>query len=106
MKDSELISGEFFEIEIPNDKKYLIKYFDTEIQKIFLKYYIVFGSIKNFSEHTGRICSRSLLIRLRDRYLNLNKIYEEAKKSLTEEGLETVFLIESGKFLLTRLNKK
>jgi hypothetical protein len=63
---------------------------------------MVFGDFENFVDHTGYFCSRRLLRRLRERYYEITKKYDEAKKSLTEEGMEMVLFIESGKLILTK----
>jgi hypothetical protein len=102
-KDLELISGSFFDLEIPKDKRYLLKYFTGKLQVSFLRYYMVFGTKKNFIDHTGLKCNESLLIRFEKRYKQLTALYDWAKKSLTEESLKTLSLIESGKFNLTKL---
>lgn len=101
----DFISGRFFEFEIPKEKSYLLKYFKTEMQRMFLKYYMVFGNCRNFVDHTGYYCSNGVLYKLEQRYQKLIKIYEEAKWSFTEEGMELIQTIESGKFNLTKLPK-
>lgn len=104
-KDLHLISGEFFEFEIPKEKRYLLKYFTGDLQRAFLKYYMVFGTIKNFNDHTGYSCNEALLFRFSKRYKGLTNLYEKSKSNLSEESLKTLSLIESGKFNLTKLNK-
>jgi hypothetical protein len=104
-KDLHLISGEFFEYEIPKEKKYLLKYFTGNLQLAFLRYYMVFGTTKNFNDHTGYACNKILLFRFLKRYKGLTNLYEKSKSSFSEEGLKTLSLIESGKFNLTKLNK-
>lgn len=100
MRDLDFISGRFFDFEIPKEKRYLLKYFTTELQQAFLRYYMVFGSAANFVEHTGHYCSERLLWKFKARYRHLTQVYEEAKKSLTEEGMSTVERIEAGKYSL------
>jgi len=104
MRDLHFISGRFFEFQIPKDKRYLLKYFKGKLQVAFLRYYMVFSNSKNFIEHTGYKCDKSLLSRLEKRYRNLTKFYDYNKKSFTEEGLKNISLIESGKFKLVKLN--
>lgn len=105
MKDLEFISGNFFEFEIPKDKRYLLKYFKGKLQVAFLRYYMVFESRKNFTDHTGYRCAESLQKKLEKRYLNLVELYDKSKASFTEEGLQTIQLIESGKFKFTYFKK-
>lgn len=104
-KDFHLISGEFFEYEIPKEKKYLLKYFTGKLQVAFLRYYLVFGNVRNFTDHTGYSCSNGLLFRFLKRFRGLTNLYEKSKSNLSEDGLKTLSLIESGKFNLSKLKK-
>jgi len=98
MKDLQFIAGEFFDCEIPKEKRYLLKYFKTDLQIAFLRYYTTFGEHRNFVDHTGHRASRRMLFNLQARYHSLVNAYETAKRSLTEAGMETVLAIETGKF--------
>lgn len=98
MHDLEFISGNFLNYVIPKQKKYLLKYFKGKIQVSFLRYYMIFESKKNFSDHTGIKCDRTLLLRLEKRYHDLTEFYEKNKAILTEQSLENISLLESGKF--------
>lgn len=104
MMDLEFVSGVFFDYEIPKEKRYLLKYFKTTLQRAFLQYYFVFGNTTNFSDHTGYFCSDRVLWKFKARYKYLTKAYDQAKKSLTEQGMLTVQQIESGNFPLS-INK-
>jgi hypothetical protein len=101
MRDLDFISGRFFEYDVPKEKRFLLQYFKTDLQRAFLKYYMVFGEHRNFVDHTGYHCSQRLLFRFKARYHRLLEVYQEAKISLTEEGMETIRLLEIGKFPLT-----
>ena len=96
--DLDFISGGFFEHEIPKEKRYLFRYFTSDLQIAFLRYYMVFGAVRMFREHTGHYCSERLLFRFKKRYHTLVDAYDLAKSSLTEEGMQTVLDIESGKY--------
>lgn len=100
--DSYFISGIFFDYDIPKEKRYLLKYFKTDLQRAFLRYYLIFGNFKNFVDHTGHYCSERLLYKFQKRLRKLVKIYDESKLSLSEEGMERVRLLETGKFRLTK----
>lgn len=102
MNDLGFVSGSFFDCEVPKNKRYLLKYFKTSIQLAFLRYYLVFGEHRNFVDHTGYCCSRRVLWHLQARYRYLVKTYEEAKVALTEDSMNTIHLIEMGKFPLTK----
>lgn len=101
MRDLDFISGRFFNYDVPKEKRYLLKYFKNDLQMAFLKYFMVFGDYRNFTDHTGYYCNPSLLFRMEQRLRRIVAVYDEAKRALTEEGMATVHLIESGKFRLT-----
>lgn len=96
--DLDFISRRYETIELPGDKQYLLKYFDTEVQAAYVKYVYVFGSDENFSDHTGIPCTRKWLAHLSARLKSLESTYRAAKSSLTEENLEIVARIEKGRW--------
>jgi hypothetical protein len=101
MRDLDFISGNFFDYDIPRGMQYLLKYFTTDLQVAFLKYALVFEDTKLFKDHTGHYCSDRLKFRLLCRLRQLKKLHEQAKTSFTEEGLNTLQLLESGQYPLT-----
>jgi hypothetical protein len=82
MNDLKLVSGGFFDLELSKEKQYLYKYFDTEIQMQFLRYYHTFGNCDRFMEHTGFFCTKRWLRDLKNKYEKLVVIYDEAKKNM------------------------
>lgn len=105
MSDLGFISGEFFDYEIPKEKKFLLKYFTGDLQVAYLKYIMVFGDHKGFREHTGFNCAESLCRRLKNRYVQLTKLHDEVKKAFTEESMSILNSLESGDFKLNQLPK-
>lgn len=101
-KDLELISGDFFDIEIPKNRVFLLKYFKTPVQIAFLKYYLVFGEIRNFTNHTGYYCYPRVAKRLQSRFRKLVELHEKAKSDMTQENLELLSFIEEGRYPLTK----
>jgi hypothetical protein len=93
-------------LEIPKQKKYFLRYYRNELQLAFLRYYMVFGNATNFVDHTGYSCCPRLLRRLADRYHRMEKTHDKSKKALTEEGMETMHSLETGKMKLKVLPKK
>ena len=93
--DLAFISGEFQIIEFPKDKRYLLKYYKTPLQKAFLRYIFVFGDYKNFVDHTGQWCRHKWMKELFDRISFLQEIHKEAKKNI---DLKTLAKIEMGKY--------
>jgi len=102
LRDLELISGRFFDYELPKEKRYLLHYFKTDLQRAFLRYYLIFGNWKCFKDHTGLSCSPRLLDRFERRYYRITEAHRQAKGVLTEEAMETLHLIETGQYRLTR----
>lgn len=95
MNDLKLISGEFFDLDLPKEKQYLFKYFPTEIQQQFVRYYYLFGDYERFMEHTGWFCTNRWLRKLKARYDELTLIYDKAKKDM---DFTTLAEIQNGKF--------
>lgn len=84
-------------VDLPKEKRYLRKYFDTPIQIAFLKYIHVFGDYSNFVDHTGLACSERWLIILYNRLCKLQKLHREARANMDMTSLAH---IESGNFKL------
>lgn len=93
--DLHLISGNFFEMNVPKSKQYLLKYFKTDIQRQFVSYYLIFGNIDRFVEHTGLFCKKKWLKLLVDKFNALESKLKDSKDNL---DFTTVALIESGKY--------
>lgn len=94
-RNLQFISGNFLDTPIPKEKAYLKKYFSTEIQAAFLRYYLEFGDISCFVAHTGIWTTSSNLHRLEQRYLSIIQAHREAK---SEMDIELIHKIESGKY--------
>lgn len=80
----------FLFLEIPKEKRFLLKYFRGKIQRYFLKYFIFFGDHKNFVDHTGLCCSEKWLKFLEKKYNDLIYIHSISKSSLDFEKLAEV----------------
>lgn len=94
-RDLSFISREFETIELPKEKKYLLKYFKTVLQVAFLKYVFVFGDYDNFVDHTGFSCRLRWLDSLYDKLKRLEASHKEARANM---DMTLLALIESGKF--------
>lgn len=91
------ISGEFLDTPVDRDKAYLLRYFDTKIQKQFVKYFLLFRSERNFTDHTGLKALPLWLGKLRRRLQALEAAHAKAKADF---DLETTAKIEQGKYKL------
>lgn len=81
--------------EIPREKRYLLKYFRTTVQSLYLKYVFLYGNHINFVDHTGYRCQERWLKILDTRLQKLQAAHAEAKKNL---DLTTLAKIEKGKY--------
>jgi hypothetical protein len=95
MKDLDFISCKFVDFEISAEKKFLFKYFRTNIEQSFVKYYFCFGEYVNFTDHVGLYCQLRWLKMLKKRIDKILQIRDKAKK---EMDFDTVFMVESGKY--------
>lgn len=95
--DREFIAGNFFEADIPLEKKYLFKYFTSEIQVQFVKYYLSFSDHENFMDHTGTYCTMTWVKKMRNTIDRLMARHARAKKDF---DFKTLRDIEDGKFIL------
>jgi hypothetical protein len=94
--DLKFISGGLEDYEMPDDKKYLLKYFDTPLQITFVKYLLIFGNdYSNFVNHTGMKSRKHWLKKLYDRYIALETAKRKARQNI---DFETLSEIETGKF--------
>ena len=96
-QDISLVSGAFFEKTVPRNKRYLLKYFDSEAASVFVSYYLVFRSHTYFVDHSGFRVTKRWLRKLRERIDKLEVAYDKAR---TAGDFSAVAEIESGKYNL------
>ena len=94
MKDVHFLSGEFFDLEIPKELKWLLNYYKTPVQIQFLRYYLVFEDVKFFKDHTGINVNSKYLRRLEVKFHILKDMRNVAKKNFEVERL---WEIETGR---------
>jgi hypothetical protein len=99
----EVISGEIFDYQISEDKKYLIKYFKTPTELQFLRYYLLIGNTTHFSDHTGVHCTDRYLRKLKEKFKLLTGLVNKAK---AEMDMTTLAVIKSGKYRVYSLKQK
>ena len=97
--DLKLISLQLETVELPKEKKYLFKYFNTPLQIAFLKYFHLFGDYSNFVDHTGLSCQIKWLKSLHSKLQKIEKMHKEARFNM---DIETLARIESGKQKFSR----
>ena len=102
-RDLLLLSREFETYQLPKDKKYLLKYFDSPVQESFLKYFFVFNDFVNFTDHTGISVQPKWLRNLHEKLQIIEKAHKEAKANMDMPGL---LQIEKGKFKFNKHRPK
>jgi len=81
MKDAVFLAGLFFDFDVPREKQFLFKYFRTPLEQQFVRYYLCFGEIENFVDHTGYFCQKRwvrLLKKRIDKILRTHEIYKNS----------------------------
>lgn len=94
------IAGDFLDPVLPKEYYYLNKYFKTETERMFLKYYLMFNPSRtenfdhrSFSRHTGIVCTKRWKNYLIER---VNIIISESDKSRQDFNLDKLCEIQSG----------
>ena len=93
----QFLAGDFFDFVLPKEKQYLFRYFTTNIEKQFIKYYFCFGEYECFTDHTGLYCQKRWLGILKLRLDELLAAHAAAKREI---DLELLAYIESGGYKL------
>jgi len=95
MKEIIFLGGMFFDFPIPKERQFLLKYFKSPLRTQFVKYYLCFGEIDNFVDHTGFYCERRWLEVLKKKMDKMIVTYEYFKKNFE---LDKLAEIESGAY--------
>ena len=101
MKDLKFLAGVFFEEELPKDRQFLFRYFRTELEKQFLRYYYCFEEYGQFTDHTGYYCQQRWLRILEKRLKKLVNAFVKAKQDADngmEEGFKSLGQIQRGRY--------
>lgn len=94
-----LLSRQFETVELPKEKKYLLRYFDNPVQEAFLKYFFVFDNYINFCDHTGYVVQKKWLKHLHEKLKTIEKAHKDARSNFDMAGLVE---IEKGEFKFSR----
>lgn len=95
MKDALFLAGVFFDYDIPREKQFLIKYFRSPLEKQFVRYYLCFGEIDNFVDHTGFFCQKRWVRILKKRIEKILSIREVYKNNFELDKLRE---LEEGRY--------
>jgi len=97
MKDAVFLAGLFFEYDIPREKQFLFKYFTSPLEQQFVRYYMCFGEIDNFVDHTGFFCQKRWVRILKRRIDKILSAHEAYKNNFELDKLRE---LEAGRFKL------
>lgn len=96
-KELAFLAGDFFLVDLPQNRRFMLHYFRRGIQRQFLFYFFTFQSYRYFEDHTGYICSIRWLKKLKKKYIILEQVYDKLKTEFTDESLELLAELEVGK---------
>lgn len=88
-----LFSSDFMRL-VPKEKSWMKKYFKTRTKKMFLKYYISFGSATRFREHSGEVCTKRYVKKMKEQFLRLAELHAAARRDM---DFDMVAKIEMGR---------
>lgn len=104
MNDITFLAGDFLldsYYDIPKELSWLSKYFKTEIQQQWLRYFLHNGNIDLFVQHTGCFVKKAHLKQLEIRY---HKLIAKQNSAKNDFELEKLWEIKTGRCKLNRLN--
>jgi hypothetical protein len=91
-------SSSFMTRQIPKEKSWMMRYFKTRTKRMFLKYFVRFGSTARFCEHSGEVCTVRYIKKMKKQFLVLDARHEKAKNDL---DFDLLAKIEMGKCKLS-----
>lgn len=89
--------SDFLDRPVPQERSWMTHYFKDGLCADFLKYFSLFRSSVHFSEHVGRPCSVRWAMRMKRRFVRLERARAEARRDM---DIDLLADIESGRFKL------
>lgn len=89
-----VFSSDFMRSPVPKEKSWMAKYFKTKTKRMFLKYFMAFGSTARFTRHCGQVCTKRYVKKMKMQFLKISEKHRRAKEDL---DFEMVAKIEMGK---------
>lgn len=92
--EGQFIGGEFlFSGNVPKERKYLLKYFTGKLSRSIVTYYLIFGTVTYFMEHTGIKTTSRYLKMIISQARKIEAAFEAAKAN---SNIEKIAEIKSG----------
>lgn len=85
-----ILISDFMKLPLSKEKKWMIRYFKTRTKRLFLKYFMTFGSIARFCQHSGEVCTKRYVKKMKRQYILLVEKHEKAKADFDLDCLEAV----------------
>ena len=101
--DAKFLAGVFFEFDVPRENNFIFQYFRSPLEHQFVRYYLCFGEIDNFVDHTGYFCQKRWLRILKKRFDNIKSTYDSYKKEFKLKELEE---LENGGYEISQKIKQ
>jgi len=79
---------------VSKENKWLMRYFKTRTRRRFLKYYLTFGCVARFCQHSGEVCTKRYVKKMKRQYILLVAKHNRAKADFDLDCLESM---EKGK---------
>jgi len=100
--DLKLIKGDFLDmfLPLPKEKRFVLKYFKTNLARKIIHYYFIFNTVTNFVNHTGFFCDYVYLKRCMDKYEEIIKLHNLALKEMDFDKMEK---IQNGSFKISAI---
>lgn len=93
--DLAFVSKAWETFDLPKEKRYLLKYFDTPVQTAWLKYFLLLNDYTHFCDHTGHVCQVRWMKILHEK---LNFLESLKAKARAEMDFALLTRIEDGKY--------
>ena len=89
--------SDFMKMPVPKEERWMTRYFKTRTKKLFLKYFLAFGSATRFCQHSGEVCTKRYVKKMKMQFLKIRNLHDKAK---TDFDLEFLSKIKVGKIKL------
>lgn len=98
-RDCVFVGGRFLDAQLPKEKQWLWKYFQSDLGRKFLTYYFTFGTHFQFVQHTGCVCTYRWRKMLKNKLDALLEVHQKARES---GDFELCAEIETGNYGRTK----
>lgn len=98
-----LFVSDFINFPLSKENKWINRYFKTRTRRLFVKYFLKFNSTIRFCQHSGELCTKRYLKKMKMQYLLITEMHSKAKREMNFEALVD---IEKGRYALCTASRK